>query len=407
MENEEIRQYLIDFVEKTLNECEAFTRVYGKEFVRKRLETNLEKVYVDISSSNSNTARYDIEKSCITFFLSNSSTETVTIADIESNRKLQHMILHEPIHAIFRRTKEECKAFGIEDGTGTLEIYNNGQELGRGLNEGLTEWICQKAGYGALSYVAEQNIIKILELAIGENAVMQLAKGDIKGNIAQLLQMTEEECRYTLGLVDKICENENRLYMKYNTIEDIEDERLDKSISHFEATIFEKYFKAEIETAQNSAGISEETMQRFYNLSFCIKGGKTQASEIFDSRLPLKFKNEIYPSLLKKQQENHIAQIRKSRQEKAKHEEITLPVVYKKSWFQRLKETIRQKFTKEQNQDAKYNISPSRDKTFNQQQFREYISDMSNYAEEVAENTPKKQLQKQNELNKDTDELDL
>ena len=32
---------------------------------------------------------------------------------------------------------------------------------------------------------------------------------------------------------------------------------------------------------------------------------------------------------------------------------------------------------------------------------------MSNYAEEVAENTPKKQLQKQNELNKDTDELDL
>jgi len=40
MENEELRQYLIDFVEKTLNECEAFTRVYGKDFVRKRLEKN-------------------------------------------------------------------------------------------------------------------------------------------------------------------------------------------------------------------------------------------------------------------------------------------------------------------------------------------------------------------------------
>lgn len=48
---------------------------------------------------------------------------------------------------------------------------------------------------------------------------MQLAKGDIKGNIAQLLQMTGEECRYTLSLVDRICENENRLYMKYNTKE--------------------------------------------------------------------------------------------------------------------------------------------------------------------------------------------
>ncbi len=68
MENEEIRLYLIDFVEKTLNKCEAFTRVYGKDFVRKRLEINLEKVYIDISSGNANTARYDIEKSCLTFF---------------------------------------------------------------------------------------------------------------------------------------------------------------------------------------------------------------------------------------------------------------------------------------------------------------------------------------------------
>lgn len=406
MENEEIRQYLINFVEKTLNECEAFTRVYGKDFVKSRLETNLKTVSIDISNSNANTARYDIEKSCITFFLSNDSTKTLTIADIESNRKLQHMILHESIHAIFRRTKEECKAFGIEDGTGTLEFYNNGQELGRGLNEGLTEWICQKAGYGALSYVAEQNIIKILELAIGENAVMQLAKGDIKENIAQLLQMTEEECRYTLSLVDRICENEDSLYMKYNTVEDIEDERLDKSISHFEATIFEKYFKDEIETVQNAESISEETMQRFYNLSFCIKGGKTPASEIFNSRLPLKFKNEIYPSLLEKQREAHIAQIRKSRQEKSKNEEINLPVVYKKSWFQRLKEAIKKKFTKEQNQDVNYNILPNKDKTSSQQQFREYISDMENYAEKSVEDTKKGQLQKQNEL-KDTDELDL
>ena len=43
MENQEIRQYLINFVEKTLNQCEVFTKVYGKDFVRKRLEENLKK----------------------------------------------------------------------------------------------------------------------------------------------------------------------------------------------------------------------------------------------------------------------------------------------------------------------------------------------------------------------------
>lgn len=128
-ENQEIKQYLIDFVEKTLNECESFTKVYGKDFVRKRLEINLEKVYTDISSSNANTGLYDMENSCITIFSSNNSTKPLTIADIESNKKLQHMILHESIHVIFRRIKEECLSFGIEDGTGMLEFYNKVKNL--------------------------------------------------------------------------------------------------------------------------------------------------------------------------------------------------------------------------------------------------------------------------------------
>lgn len=389
-ENQEIKQYLIDFVEKTLNECESFTKVYGKDFVRKRLEINLEKVYTDISSSNANTGLYDMENSCITIFSSNNSTKPLTIADIESNKKLQHMILHESIHVIFRRIKEECLAFGIEDGTGMLEFYNNGQELGRGFNEGLTEWICQKAGYGEQSYESEKNIIKILELAIGEDAVMQLAKGDVRGNVAQLLKMNKVECLKTIALVDDIHQNEKRVSTIDQMELDNEDSQLDKSIAHLEANLFEKYFKDEIEAAQNTENISEETIQRLFDLNFCINGGKTPESKIFDSRLPLKFKNEIYPGLLKKQQETLIAQRREGRLEQ---EKIDLPVVYKKSWFKRLKETIKKKFTKESNQDVKYNILPNQEKKANQQQFKEYISDMSNYSGESVENIHTKQLQ--------------
>ncbi|MFR8104106.1 MAG: hypothetical protein ACLU8F_03340 [Clostridia bacterium] len=402
-ENQEIKQYLIDFVEKTLNECESFTKVYGKDFVRKRLEINLEKVYTDISSSNANTGLYDMENSCITIFSSNNSTKPLTIADIESNKKLQHMILHESIHVIFRRIKEECLAFGIEDGTGMLEFYNNGQELGRGFNEGLTEWICQKAGYGEQSYESEKNIIKILELAIGEDAVMQLAKGDVRGNVAQLLKMNKVECLKTIALVDDIHQNEKRVSTIDQMDLDNEDSQLDKSIAHLEANLFEKYFKDEIEAAQNTENISEETIQRLFDLNFCINGGKTPESKIFDSRLPLKFKNEIYPGLLKKQQETLIAQRREGRLEQ---EKIDLPVVYKKSWFKRLKETIKKKFTKESNQDVKYNILPNQEKKANQQQFKEYISDMSNYSGESVENIHTKQLQEQSKL-KDTNELDL
>ena len=39
------------------------------------------------------------------------------------------MILHESIHVIFRRIKEECLSFGIEDGTGMLEFYNKVKNL--------------------------------------------------------------------------------------------------------------------------------------------------------------------------------------------------------------------------------------------------------------------------------------
>lgn len=70
-----------------------------------------------------------MENSCITIFSSNNSTKPLTIADIESNKKLQHMILHESIHVIFRRIKEECLSFGIEDGTGMLEFYNKVKNL--------------------------------------------------------------------------------------------------------------------------------------------------------------------------------------------------------------------------------------------------------------------------------------
>lgn len=232
---------------------------------------------------------------------------------------------------------------------------------------------------------------------------MQLAKGDVRGNVAQLLKMNKVECLKTIALVDDIHQNEKRVSTIDQMDLDNEDSQLDKSIAHLEANLFEKYFKDEIEAAQNTENISEETIQRLFDLNFCINGGKTPESKIFDSRLPLKFKNEIYPGLLKKQQETLIAQRREGRLEQ---EKIDLPVVYKKSWFKRLKETIKKKFTKESNQDVKYNILPNQEKKANQQQFKEYISDMSNYSGESVENIHTKQLQEQSKL-KDTNELDL
>lgn len=399
MLNQEIKQYLINFVEKTLNECELFKKVYGEDFVRKKLETNLEKVYINISNCNSDTALYDMENSSITIF----SNKPLDIFDIENNKKLKHLILHESIHAIFRRTREECEKFGIEDGTGVLEFQNN-QEIGRGFNEGLTEWICQKAGYGQQAYMAEKNIIRILELAIGEDAVMQLANGDIKGNVAHLLKMSKVECLQMIALVDNVYQNEEKTSMETYTIPDNKSrEELDKNISHLETILFEKYFKDDIELAQKTENISEETMKHLYDLAFCINGGETIASKEFTSRLALKFKNKIYPEILKRYQEKFVEQVRRNRQIKNEYKKTTFPIPYKKNWFQKLKETIKSKFIQWSNQDIRHNTTLNLDRKINQQQFKEYISDMSNYSPESSEANNTMHLAEQKQPN----ELDL
>ena len=112
--------------------------------------------------------------------------------------------------------------------------------------------------------------------------------------------MNEAESIQLMTLVDKIYQDEKTISEKEKVNCDQEIIELDKNISNVESILFDKYFKDEIESAINTNNLSEETMQRLYELSFYINGGKTTGSEEFASKLPLKFKNEIYPEILKK-----------------------------------------------------------------------------------------------------------
>ena len=159
MENEKLKQYLIEFVEETLNECDLFSRIYGKDFVRQRLEQNLKQVCTGIYSETSN-GWYDFFEKSITLCSETKKAKPVTVAQIKRSEEKKQLILHESVHAVFARTKDECDERGIALGTGMVEEYHNETELGRALNEGLTEWICEKAGYKSQTYENEVNAIK-------------------------------------------------------------------------------------------------------------------------------------------------------------------------------------------------------------------------------------------------------
>lgn len=353
MENKKIKQFLISFSERTLNKCETFTRTYGKDFARQRLEINLDKVYTDIHHDVDN-GQYSLKDLSIRLFSHSKNAKPLTIKDIKNDFVLQHDILHESIHAIFRRTPEECETFEIKSGTGINEYYNNGSVLGTGLNEGLTEWLCKKAGYPLNVYSAESNIVELFELAIGEDGVMQLTKGDIKGNATKLLQMSIEDLEEMLYHIDEVWRKENDneqlrrivgiLSNRENTLlsdknqEDLKEElgsdynrytQLMRSMYNFKKNlnvndvnqqleylnqalnigktdlnwridslkedIYLKYFNKEIEDLQNNTTISREEMNRLNALYNNIDDEHSIHSPIL-----LRFKNEIYPKLQNK-----------------------------------------------------------------------------------------------------------
>lgn len=347
MEDKKIKKYLINFTEKQLNKCKAFTKVYGKKFARERLELNIDKVYIEQYNKNGINGDYNIENKKIRIYTHYKDSKLTTLKDIKRDFVIQHDMLHESIHAIFNRTPEECEQLKIELGTGISEQYSN-KGYGTGFNEGLTEWICKKAGSPSNAYEAESNIVELFELAIGEDKVMQLAKGGIKRNVPELLQMTEEDTIDMLQQVDKINKKE-RYIEKLNRINNVllsnknnslilakNNEQLKKElgedygeyhflmnlkgffhkdtdevsylreyikkqekdcnahISSLKEKVYLKYFDKEIEEIQNTT-ISKEKMKWLTNLYNNIT--EEHAS---DSKVLLRFKNEIYPKLQEK-----------------------------------------------------------------------------------------------------------
>lgn len=218
IENLEVKQYLIAFSISKLQTCNLFTQTFGKNFAKRRLALNLDKVYTN-KIHKKKLGYYTPNDSSITLCTKEENTNILKIIDIKNNPSIQATLLHEAIHAILAKTKWECKMLGIKIGYGMFESYHNGTELGIGLNEGLTNWICNKAELYPTSYPTLTTFIYELELAIGEKNTMKLGKGDIKKNIAKQLKMSISECQAFLSLADEIYSLEDSLINKSNIID--------------------------------------------------------------------------------------------------------------------------------------------------------------------------------------------
>ena len=209
VENPEIKPQIEAFVIETLENCKLFVDTYGRGFAAKRLATNFKTVFTDELNKKAR-GQYSLGTSGImTLFMEGIKGNLLTFEDIKDKEDLQ-TVLHEAVHAIFNKTPKECKEAGVRLGSGIHELYQD-TELGRGLNEGFTNWVCDKAGFKTMSYPTLTNLVNILEMAIGPEKVMQFGKGNISKNISRLLGMTPADCQTFLSYADQIYNYEDKV----------------------------------------------------------------------------------------------------------------------------------------------------------------------------------------------------
>ena len=117
-------------------------------------------------------------------------------------------------------------------GTGLLSASydsskQNVTEIGRGLNEGWDEWMCEQAGFKARTYDELTDFVRLIESAIGTEKTMELGKG----LFVRLFGMPKHQIDYILALADDVYNLDEtiRLYNKTDEIlNEIEIDKLSK-----------------------------------------------------------------------------------------------------------------------------------------------------------------------------------
>lgn len=193
----------LEFAIRKLAECKLFVEEVGdEEFIRQRARQNITKIEIEKQpEADGSDGYYNFERRTVVVRGYDDVQEFEQEFERKKQNNAQTTMVHETIHAILANF---IKRGMITSSTGIMEYYKNGEECGRGLNEALTEWIVEKTGLSSTSYKMELSLLKQIELAIGEKAVMRMANGNIANNIANILKMTKIECIKFLNQIDNI-----------------------------------------------------------------------------------------------------------------------------------------------------------------------------------------------------------
>ncbi len=202
--NPQVRDFAYEFVAEKIKSIPFFEKVYGKGFVEERIRAFVYGVYTNEVNHGPKDigGYYTIENNTITICKEGKDGQLLTPEDILNDPELISIIVHEFIHAVLKKSPQECKEFGITKGTGMFMIYTDPQtgkksEIGRGLNEGLTEWMVEKTGCESKAYPMFKKMIKLLEVSIGTERTLALGTGMLSQNLGMPREMVNRLLGYS------------------------------------------------------------------------------------------------------------------------------------------------------------------------------------------------------------------
>ena len=189
--NSQITEFIYEYVPKLLNSIPEFVETFGTDFAEQQLRKYVTTVYINANKITYDcVGMYNIGENTIDIYFSKANEKTLTVDDLMKNSDLVETLVHECIHAILTKSKEECEQHNLQFGTGILQAFktegeDNVAEIARGINEGLTDWLCEKVGIKTHAYIEEKQFIYLLEKAVGTKKILELCKGDAIENFSK------------------------------------------------------------------------------------------------------------------------------------------------------------------------------------------------------------------------------
>ena len=157
-----------------LSNNKLLVKEFSKLGIKRRIEKNIKNIQIQVNKEGNSGAHYRIVQKKIVF-----NTSPKISLDLE-------VLQHEGIHALLSSETLRTIQTGMfkvrfAPNLARLGLFKTRfLEIGRGINEGFTNWLIEQGGYNVMSYPTLTTINRILGLCIGNEKMMYLARGNYR-----------------------------------------------------------------------------------------------------------------------------------------------------------------------------------------------------------------------------------